>query len=471
MIIPQLIFALSIGAVFSAELEPSVAESENVEPISVSGVASKGNLLCGAINAANDSPGFEMRRVLSFSPGHDSDSEGDEALLRSIPSTEKEATVAAEPVAPSEPAVAVESAAAEVVAEPPLQSEAPADSALPSEDLDIPESFDDYWVEQGLPLKPTGVDVEESDGQSEIVALESFTVHDKTYSFGELRRMMAEKRYDQMDVTASYSAQIDALKISELVSMMVDVLDLESFNRFLQNTAAIMPNSVRFSIISVLNAHFDKAQSPEAIQALDQFLQALANYPVSPADYDNYVRSIESFAHFAESKVRDFIQWEVGKIRLVQNQARTARLLQANQLLTEGRFEEAFALFTQPPAIAISFDSLQSLLNCNTCSAARFEFVRQALNSGILDPNMKSSRNEHILFALASHPSNCNDVVKALLLDSGCNVPSRNKHDKSLRHVAKHNSALSEKDREKLIKLVKSDSRSLSALDKILPLA
>jgi hypothetical protein len=282
--------------------------------------------------------------------------------------------------------------------------------------------------------------------------------------------MLADKDIYFNEITASYSAQIDSLKVNELVSMMADVFDYDTFSFFLANTADSMSILTRFKIIATLNRHFEKYSTVSGPSDLDKFLEILSRYPVAASDYEAYFEFVRKFSEQANVNVRRFIDWEVSKIKRAQNQVMAERLLLANGHLLHEQYYEAIMEFTKSPRLKMTLDSLNSLIRCNVCSAARYNFVCQALAGGNLNPNMKTADQEHVLFSLARSSRKCNDIVKALLLNPACKLPVTNARGESLRHVAKHNVSLSEKDREILAKLFKSESRSQSALDKILPL-
>ncbi len=410
MLVLKWCIALSLGTVFAADFDDYWNDDEPIE--SVICAERKGNILFVAANDEED----DCKSVSAF--------------------IDAEATT-------NQPETAAKNADQSIV-----------------ESEEVPDDFD-YWASEGLPEKEPG---EENSIESTEFAFDSLTVHDKTYSFEALRRMISVNTNNGNDITALISGFIEKLKVTEFLSMMIDVLDHESFRLFLKGTSDSFPVYLRVDFFDLLNKHILKTNNVDSIKELEKFLEILSQYPLPVNEQRSYYELVITKKEDYCINIRHFIEWELEHIR-------SQVLKKIDTFFNDKKIDEAINVLDNWSSISWYF--ILHLAEKSSFSAGRFAFVAEALKHGAIDPEIltESSSGEHVLFTLVSSAKNCNDIIKAFLLHPDCDVSVVNRKGKSLVQVAKSNKNLSAKNREVLIKLLESKSHSKQALDKILQIA
>ncbi len=293
----------------------------------------------------------------------------------------------------------------------------------------------------------------------EPVSLGSITVDGVTFTFDELCRSMGVIGSTSTGITQKYSNKIEEFKISELVSKMFDLLDCQNFKTLMKTCSTTMPIIARVLILSVLDEHFKAAQNREVTQNLVEFLNIAGDHLVSAVHYNSYVKLLQFKVNDFGPNVSHFVTWEMTIIEESLKTEKGVREFKVNELLAGGKYEEALTMLTAPPLVTMNSEFVTVLTLITNFSAARHDFVKGLLRTGVLNPNLKTPKKKHIMFALASSNKNCNDIVKAFLMHCDCKPICRSKEKRSLSRVVKHNRALDKNVRTVLSSLLESDSK------------
>ena len=473
MIIPKLLLAFSLSVAFAAEIEKSSDYDYDSFAVSVSSIPTKGNMIC-----TKPFLDPETTYMIELTKAH----ENDESEGEHVPLSKDEKDACFRHVPSPTDTLPIEGTATIISTN--LEESKASSADLVSDDLEIPASFDDYWNEQGLPSKP---ETYLEDREEESFAIErepamiseadGITVHDKSYTFEALREMILNSDSNKIEpngVTDQVNARINELLIVQLVSMMADVLDQDAFRKFLASTVAVMSINIRCAVIANLINHLAYTFHEERKVELMKFFAILAEYPVVLAAVNAY-HYLEGLKEIDESFVNTdkpaYLDSEIRRVDAFIGQRVQMRIDELKAKLIESRYAEALQILrSEYPPIKMSFITFLNVFKSTTFSAERYAFVRQALAGDHLDPNLKNPNGEHILIVLAASSLNCNDLVKALLLDPRTDLECESRYGRSPRHIAKHNESLPKNDRKVLIALFKAKTHSQDQLDSILPL-
>lgn len=327
----------------------------------------------------------------------------------------------------------------------------------------IPSNSCDPWDELGLPGKPIGSSENECFASDGTELEECIYVHEVAHLFSDLRAKMNASSGDS--VTARIVSRQRELQILEIVSQIADVFDLANFELFMSRLASDMPISVRCDIVDVFAQHLTQAENADSVSLLGRFIDIIKDYPVdlgkvSAGHYLDSLKQLTNKLKSPSAKLSNYLSEEQKRVEGYIIMAHK----EMHKCLRSGNFEGALVALNQYPFLKLNYDSIKDLMKFTSYSTSRFEFVKKALEDGLLDPNLTSPKSGHVLFKLVSNERNCNDIVMAFLSDKRCKRDGRNKRGFSLAQVAGQNSALCRTEKQALIAVLQSNMHSIEEL-------